>query len=96
MLLAWTGCQTDPWAGTCPREGDGCAAGQPLAAVLGFGNLHHVLRLQVGQWLQANKLAAYVEVFREMEITGADLHGLEDDELKKHFVCRLYWMTVHA
>lgn len=59
-------------------------------------HLHQVLRVQVEQWLQANKLAAYMEVFSEMEITGADLHGLEDDELKKHFVCRLGWMTVHA
>jgi len=54
------------------------------------------VHLHVGQWLQANKLAAYVEVFSVMEITGADLHGLEDDELKKHFVCRLGWMTVHT
>jgi len=45
------------------------------------------MHLQVGQWLLASNLAAYVEVFSVMEVTGADLHGFEDDELKKYFVC---------
>ena len=40
----------------------------------------------MGQWLQANKLAAYVEVFSEMEITGANVCELDDSDLKDLFV----------
>ena len=63
----------------CSRSGSG-------SAVL-FSTLTRCMHLQVGQWLLASNLAAYVEVFSVMEVTGADLHGFEDDELKKYFVC---------
>ena len=38
VMLAWTGCRTDGWASTRPREGDGCAAGQVAALLLCFDN----------------------------------------------------------
>ena len=51
-----------------------------------IANPHDVLCLQVGQWLRANKLAAYVAVFCEMEITGENVCELDDSELKELFV----------
>ena len=42
-----------------------------------------MLFLQVGQWLQANDLVKFVEVFSEMEVSGELLEELKDSELKE-------------